>query len=226
VRTGSDGQAVVQLLDGSGIRLARSTLVKLAQLRFEDSGERSVRVEVLRGRIEAEVHKAAHSSSFDASTRVAVASVRGTVFRLAAEPAGSARVETLEGLVRLGSATDPGAAGLNVPRGQGARMQSTGSLGPLRQLPDSPLVVGPLRGDLPASAELSWSAVPGASQYHVEVARDADFLLEASEQVATDSRLLLVPRPGPGKWFWRVTATSWDGFWGAPSKVYSFTVTP
>jgi hypothetical protein len=223
VRTSSEGQAVVQLIDGSGIRLARSTWIKLAP-RWSDSGDRSVHVEVERGQIEAVVSKATQQSSFDVSNRVAVASVRGTVLRFANEPAAAARLETLEGAVRLSSAS--AAAAVEVAAGQGARVSASGTVGPARPLPAPPRVVSPLWGELLAPAVLTWAAGPDATTYLVELARDADFLRAATEYGATGSSLALPARPASGKWFWRVTACSAEGFFGAPSPVYSFTVRP
>lgn len=231
IETREDGQALLQLKDGSGIRLLRNTQIKMAKILFADAsaatpGARTVRVDVLRGQIEADVRKAGAGSSFEASTRVAVASVRGTVLRFGSDAAGSTLLETLEGRVLLGSALDPSAPPVEVSQGQGARVSSQGAVEPPLPLPAEPKVVAPLRGSLPANRELIYSEVPGATSYRIELARDADFLLDAEQLTSTTTKAVVKPGLAAGKWFWRVVARNAAGFQGAASKIYSFDVAP
>ncbi len=231
IETRDDGQVLLQLKDGSGIRLLRNTQVKLAKMVFADAsaaepGARSVRVDVLRGQIEADVRKAGAGSSFEASTRVAVASVRGTVLRFGSDTTGATLLETLEGRVLLGSALDPSAPPVEVPQGQGARVSSQGTVEPAQPLPATPAVLAPLRGLLPATRELRVSPVPGATIYRVELARDADFLIDATEHTSPTPTLQAPSTLAAGKWFWRVSARNAAGFAGAPSKVFAFDVAP
>lgn len=229
IQTGSDGQAVIQLRDGSAVRLLRGCLVKFAKLGFgegSDGATRTVKLDVLRGQVEADVRKAGVGSSFEVSSRVAVASVRGTVLRFGNDDRGQSRLETVEGRVLLGSAVDRTQPPVEVPAGQGARVSDTGKVEPPQPLPAAPAIVGPLRGALPASAELSFAAVPGATQYRIELAQDADFILQAQEFTTPTTPFVLPRRPAPGKWFWRVTAMNAAGFSGATSKVHAFDVTP
>jgi len=231
IETRDDGQVLLQLKDGSGIRLLRNTQIKLAKMVFADAsaadaGGRTVRIDVLRGQIEADVRKAGAGSSFEASTRVAVASVRGTVLRFGSDPAGATLLETLEGRVFLGSALDPSAPPVEVPQGQGARVSSQGTVEAPQPLPAAPSALAPLRGSLPATRELRFSQVPGASSYRIELARDADFLLDAQEETTAATTWVLKSALSPGKWFWRVSARNAAGFAGAPSKVFAFDVGP
>ena len=231
VETREDGQALLQLKDGSGIRVLRSSRIKLTKMLFADAGstgvgDRTVRIDVLRGQIEADVRKAGSGSSFEASTRVAVASVRGTILRFGSDSAGASLLETIEGRVLLGSALDPSAPLVEVRQGQGARVSSEGKVEPPLPLPGTPTVLAPLRGSLPATRQLQFSAVPGASHYRIELGRDADFLLDAIEESSESTTPVLRAALTSGKWFWRVTARNPAGFAGAPSKVFSFDVTP
>jgi len=231
IETSSDGQALLQLKDGSGIRLQRNTQIKMAKVAFADAnaaeaGQRSVRVDVLRGQIEADVRKAGAGSSFEASSRVAVASVRGTRLRFGQDEAGISRLETLTGLVLLGSATDPSAPPVAVAAGQGALVSSEGKVEAPQPLPVAPRVDRPLHGPLPADRELHYMAVPGAAQYRVELARDADFLDAAQERLSPTSSLVLREPLPAGKWFFRVSAKNAAGFFGPPSQVYAFDVRP
>lgn len=224
VDTGPDGQALIELKDGSGIRLARSTRVKMTRINVAESGERSISLSVLRGQIEAEVRTAAQGSSFEVSSRVAVASVRGTEFRLTAEPQGDSRLETLEGKVRLGSALSPSTQAVDVAAGLGSHARQDGRVETPQPLPPPPTVISPKKGPLAEGAQLSFTVVPGATEYHIEVARDADLIIAAKRYVANANSYALPEQLAAGKWFWRVTAKSAAGFFGSPSKVYAFEV--
>jgi hypothetical protein len=224
VKTGSNAKAIIHLKDGSGLEVKPESTVKMAVLELPSDGDRKVKIEVLRGGIVADVRKAGQLSKFEASSKVAVASVRGTRFRFGVEDDGAARLETLEGLVVVGSVLDPDAKAVEVPAGQGTRVGTDGKVLPAHVLPAPPRVSAPLKGPLGADARLEWQAVAEAAAYRVEVARDADFLVEA-KAVTVPAVTLSWPEPLPrGKWFWRVTGVDAQGFDGPSSKVYAFTV--
>lgn len=224
VKTGPGARVSIHLKDGSGIEVKPESTVKMAVLQVPPGGDRQVKIEVLSGGITADVRKATQGSRFEASSRVAVASVRGTSFRFAVEEGGGAKLETLEGVVAVRSASDPAAAPIEVPAGQGAVVSADGKAPALRTLPLEPRVVSPQKGALGAEARFEWQPVPDAAAYLVEVARDADFLVEPrATQVAAAT--VSWPEPLPkGKWFWRVTAADGQGFQGPSSRVYAFTV--
>lgn len=223
VKTGPNARVTIHLKDGSGIEVKPESTIKMAVLQV-NGPDRNVRIEVKSGGITADVRKASELSKFEASTRVAVASVRGTKFRFGAEAEGGARLETLEGVVAIASATDPNAQPIDVPAGQGSLVSPEGKPSVPSALPAAPLVVGPLKGPLGAEARLEWQPVTDAATYLVEVARDADFIVEPRMASVTDPTVSW-PEPLPkGKWFWRVTAISSAGFAGPSSKVYAFTV--
>lgn len=223
VKTGPNARVTIHLKDGSGLEVKPESTVKMTVLQVNPP-DREVKIEVLGGGIIADVRKASQLSKFEASTRVAVASVRGTKFRFGAGEEGDARLETLEGVVALASATDPNAAPVDVAAGQGATVTREGKPTPATPLPTSPLVIGPLKGALGADARLEWMPVTGAATYLVEVARDADFIVEPRSNTVSEPTLSW-PEPLPaGKWFWRVTAINSQAFSGPSSKVYAFTV--
>ncbi len=224
LRTGPEGVAEVELRDGSGIRIKKESQVRFVKLDFAESGERSVRIEVQRGQIEATVKKAAAGSSFDTSSRIAVASARGTSFRFGNTTDGKSKLETLTGQVALGPETHGNP--MLVDAGFGSRVDQAGVVEKPTPLPQIPRVIAPLVGTLPKDESLSFAAVPSAVFYRVELARDPDFLVEASETEVPQPRLHLSPRPPVGKWFWRVSAVNAAGFASASSPVYSFSVLP
>jgi hypothetical protein len=223
VKTGPNARATIHLKDGSGIEVKPESLVKMLVLSVPDAGDRQVKIEVLRGGIVADVRKAAHGSRFEAASKVAVASVRGTLFRFGVEDDGAARLETLEGSVAVAPANDPNAKPVEVPAGKGASVTPEGKT-TVRSLPEAPKVVGPLKGALGAEARFEWQPVADVAGYKVEVARDADFLVEARAVTAAEATLSWPEALAKGKWFWRVTGVDAMGFSGPSSKVYAFTV--
>lgn len=224
VKTGPNAKVIINLKDGSGIEVKPESMIKMPVLQMPSGGDRQVKIEVLRGGIVANVKKAKELSRFEASSRVAVASVRGTVFRFGVEDDGGAKLETLEGAVAVTPTNDPNAKPTLVPAGQGTTVSSEGKVAVPHSLPEAPRIVGPLKGALGPDARLEWSAAKDAATYRVEVARDADFVVDPKSQVLAATTLSW-PEPLPkGKWFWRVTGLDGQGFAGPSSKVYAFTV--
>ena len=224
VKTGPNAKVTIHLKDGSGIEVKPESLIKLPVLQVSAT-ERQVKIEVLSGGIIADVRKATQGSRFEASSRVSVASVRGTQFRFGMEENGTTRLETLEGVVALSPSNDPNAKPVEVPAGQGALVSSEGKMSPPKPLPEAPQLTGPLKGPLGADARFEWQTVPDSGAYRIEIARDADFVVEPREVNVAAVTTLSWPEVLPkGKWFWRVTAVNPDGFMGPTSKVYAFTV--
>lgn len=224
VKTGPNSKVTIHLKDGSGIEVKPESMIKMAVLAIPAGGDRQVKIDILTGGIVADVRKAAQGSRFEASSRVAVASVRGTQFRFGVDESGGSRLETLEGVVAIAPSNDPTAKPIEVPAGQGTVMSVDGKTSPPSKLPEAPLIVGPLKGALGAEARFEWQPVAEAASYKVELARDADFLVELSTQTVNATTLSWPEALPKGKWFWRVSGVDSKGFEGATSKVYAFTV--
>lgn len=224
VKTGPSAKVTIHLKDGSGVEVKPESLIKMVVLSIPTGGERQVKIDVMTGGIVASVRKAVQGSRFEASSRVAVASVRGTQFRYAVDEAGGARLETLEGVVAIAPANDPAAVPTEVPAGKGTTVSAEGKIATPSTLPLAPLVVAPLKGALSADARFEWQPVPDAATYRVEVARDADFVVELSTISVNDTTVSWPQALAKGKWFWRVVGVDAKGFEGEPSKVYAFTV--
>jgi hypothetical protein len=227
IATGKGSSVVVRMKDGSGVKLLENGVLKMLQIEIGAS-ERVVKMELLKGELDADVAKVKGTSSrFESSTRNAVASVRGTAFRMNLDEKGDSRLETTEGSVMLAGKVN-GVVGkpVEVAAGNGSAVDEKGTVSPPRALPGAPRVSAPLKGGLPADRTLFWEAVPGAAGYVVEVARDADFAQSRVTFPAKAGTLVVEKSLGGGKWFWRVSAQDAAGFVGEPSKVYAFTVVP
>jgi hypothetical protein len=224
VKTGPNARATIAMKDGSTVEVKPESTIKLAVMQFPAGGERQVKIEILGGGIVADVKKATQLGRFEASTRVAVASVRGTQFRLGVSEDSGARLETLEGTVGVVPASNPSATPVEVGAGQGTLVSPDGRIEPPSALPGEPVPTSPLKGPIGADARLDWQPVTGATSYRVELARDADFLVDA-KSASTEATTLSWPEAlAKGKWFWRVTALDTKGFSGPSSKIYAFTV--
>lgn len=224
VKTGPGAKVTIHLKDGSGIEVKPESAIKMPVLQI-NATERQVKIEVIRGGIVADVRKAGQLSKFEASSRVSVASVRGTQFRLGVEDSGETRLETLEGLVAVTPSAEPNATPVEVAAGQGTLVDALGKASAPHAIPLEPKATAPLKGPINTDLRFEWQAVPDVAGYRVEVARDADFVVEAKTELVTQGTTLSWPQPlAKGKWFWRVTGVDAAGFAGAPSRVYAFTV--
>ena len=223
VKTGPNAKVTIHLTDGSGIEVKPESLIRMAILQIPAAGDRQVKIEVLSGGIIADVRKATQQARFEASSRVAVASIRGTVFRFGLDEDGVTRLETLQGVVAIASATDPKALPVEVAAGQGTAVSAAGAVSPPSALPEAPRITAPQKGPLGADARFEWQAVTGAASYKIEIARDADFLVEPRTASVAEATISWPDPLTKGKWFWRVTGVDGQGFSGPPSKVYAFT---
>ncbi|MDP2342351.1 MAG: FecR family protein [Deltaproteobacteria bacterium] len=228
VITGATGNALLELADRSQLRLHNNTVVHLKRLQLNDKLQRVVQLEVPQGAVDVVVAKGGEGSRFDIQTPWATAGVRGTVFRIVAaespgEQSGSSsatRLETLEGAVEL-TGTKGSASSARVERGFGSRVDDKGTPSAPRPLPKAPVPTGPLKGE--SALSLAWAAVDGAVGYRVELARDAELLIDAttSESKTTTTTTTTL---AAGDWYWRVSAVGPEGFVGASSQTFKFNV--
>ena len=125
------------------------------------------------------------------------------------------RLETLEGAVEL-----TGKKGsTRVEHGFGSRVDDNGPPSAPKALPKTPVPTSPLKGE---GGPLVWAAVDGAAGYVVEIARDAEHLIDATSTQTTATTT--TPALAAGDWYWRVSARSAEGFVGAPSQTFKLHV--
>lgn len=216
--TGEFSYALLKLADESILYLGPSSLVRLGSVEMTAELKRRVVIELSRGEVETIVVKDAVGSVFQIITQTAIAGVRGTTFRTVVEPSGSTRLETTGGQVELAGAKGSIAVGA----GFGSRVSQNGIPEPARALLTSPVVEGPRLGSFQQAPTLRWQPVSGATQYRIELARNAEFSSGYARYTATVATLNGTGGLSPGKWFWRVLAIDADGFVGMPSKIYAF----
>ncbi|MEW5848087.1 MAG: FecR family protein [Myxococcota bacterium] len=106
LKTAGDGRLEVKLADGSLVRLASGTTLKLGEAKADKAQEPAAgQSKLTAGKMWASVTKAVGSESkFAVRTENAVAGVRGTTFRVNAEEDGSTLVKVYEGAVAVSNA--------------------------------------------------------------------------------------------------------------------------
>ncbi|MDR6855691.1 FecR domain-containing protein [Variovorax guangxiensis] len=185
IEVGADGYVRLQMSDGSLVRIPANSQVRLVGVRQQEALHASeTLIQLEAGRVDASAQpQRSPSSRFEIRTPLAVASVRGTEFGVALQPDAAVTGEVTHGAVDLkGLGRDAGrrtARQQQLRAGEGARVSSTGAVGPVRKLPGPPELAG-----LPATVteldfvRLPLPAVAGVAAYRVRITRD-----EAMEQV-------------------------------------------
>ncbi len=214
--TQANARALVALADGSQIRVNPNTAIHIGRLHLDAKMKRVVELDVKHGTVEATVSSAKKGSTFRIGSRFGTAGVRGTVFRFGLTDTKTS-LATLRGSVELGSKNGKVVVGAN----QGSWVDATGKPATPVQLPSAPVIVGPSRGANIGSG-LVWKAVKGAVSYTVEVARDAEFVLDVSAKQVPATTMQVDEGLAAGMWFWRVSAVGSNGAAGAWSSVYRF----
>lgn len=166
LRTPGGASAALMLADGSRVLVLPDSELHLREAAEVGAGALTLRIELLRGRLENAVHPMrANGSRFEIQTPSAVTAVRGTEFRIAAD-AHSTRSEVLDGAVSFGNA-----------RGRVELVPGTGSWVQQGKPPQAPrrLLPPPSLAGLPehwqeSRPRLAWPALAGASAYRVQVA--------------------------------------------------------
>lgn len=200
LETGPDAVVTVELPDGSRLRIAPASAVRLERLRrYHDEQVIDALIRLERGRVEA-VAQPGRTRPFLIRSPHATAAVRGTEFRIGALDR-IATTEVLTGAVAW-SGTGPGAA---VSAGFGSTADAQGRVSEPRPLLPAPDLRDMNRTVETVLSEIDFPAVAGAAAYRVEVAADERFERPLLQSVVTEPRVVLDSRQD-GVHFVRVRA--------------------
>ena len=234
VVTGADGSAVIELSDGSLLRIPPKSEVRLdkSQRAIGTAGATGVTnlIRLFSGRVEALVNKLSPGNSFEITTRTAAAGVRGTDFRVSYDAAAQiTRSEVLEGAVAFegtAPANPTGEARVKAGKDKSAPVTvalvaGTGSVADRSgvPLPARALLAAPqLTGDNTALQErpvvrFALLAPAGAKQYRGQIGRDAGMQTIVAENVF-DSPEVKFAEIDDGEYFLRVRAIDESGLEG------------
>lgn len=209
LETGPGASATLEFADGSRLMLTDNSRIVFDRLSaYGQTGMVDTRMRLQRGRSSNRVIPArGPASRYIIETPSATSSVRGTRFRVSAgdgDRPGS--TEVLEGKVQVGGAQGPEVL---VRPGYGSvAAGGAAASAPTRLLPAPRLEeAGTQLASLPMA--LSWSALPGAVAYRVEVVRDdaPDELLFEASTAATRLRIADLP-PGRHRVLLRAVAAN------------------
>ena len=224
IRTGSDGYVTVRLADGSLLKVQSATVARLDRAQhYERPGFFATALQVLQGRIEAAVtHLTGGEPRFQVSTPQATLGVRGTDFRVAAQPeTGTSWGEVLTGRVDVtGHTASPRNKAANVvslQAGQGALVNAQSRVGSPITLPQAPdLRALPDLHDRPV-VTLNLPPVADASLYRAQAALDAEFTQVMAEATSPTPTLRLTGLPD-GPYHLRVRVAQAQGLEGPDGK--------
>lgn len=181
----AQGSAMIEFADNSRLLLKANSIIRMSSLQYYDAEQVvNTRVELLKGRIKAQVEKLTNkNSSYQISTPAAVAAVRGTTFRVSRSDSEQGtpiemRTELLSGKLLVGSETNEqlitsGQAVLAV-EGKGVEEPVTLLPRPLLKLNESQSF------NLPLNFE--WKAIENASSYRVTLMTENSQVWEKQTQ--------------------------------------------
>lgn len=182
------GSVNLEALDGHAVTLDEESSLEVARARRTLVGGRvDTRLDVDRGGVTVS-GDARPRTSLDIGLPNGVAGVRGTVLALEVG-ADQAAVAVHEGEAAISDA--PGEP-LELTAGQGAVVSAEGAL--RREVPRAPRVFMPESGSpiRAAGTEVTWTEVPQASEYRIEIAFDEGFR-EIAHRITSDTTAAVVP---------------------------------
>ncbi|MCJ0762469.1 FecR domain-containing protein [Variovorax terrae] len=223
LQVGANSSAVVELHDGSRVKLLPNTLAEVVTSRDYALRDASASgssnwfsglIRLSQGAIETLASKVARRAApLQVETPTSLVGVRGTEFRVAYDNSAErlARTEVTEGLVRADNPAQQ--SGADLPQGTGAVINPAQKAVNVVQLLRAPDLAG-----VPAEVQLPQGLWPlpsleGASSFRVQVASDAKF-----DKIVRD---LKAAGPGvelagltPGDWYARVRGIDGQGLEG------------
>jgi hypothetical protein len=228
VQTGDSSSAVVELADGSRVRLPPSSLAQVdASRRYgarkaKPAGREGATgatdgwfagtMRVARGSVEVFATKVLRAKPLEIVTPTAVVGVRGTQYRVSVDDAAGTRTEVVEGAVRV----DARSAGADLKAGFGATTNMTGAAPQVAKLLAAP--------DLAALAErfdrpLVRFELPGeATALRVQVASDGAFDKIVSDQRVAAGSEIRIADLMDAPWHLRVRRIDAQGLEGFDAK--------
>lgn len=220
ITTGKNGFVTLALADDSRVSIPSNSQALLAKLRatkFTKSPRTEIKL--LDGRVESQVSKLdANKGRFEVRSKLAIAGVRGTHFRVGVNDHGIAN-EVLEGGVAVGQSEKPNA--IVLPAGEGNIVSKSGVGKPIKLLAPPQLLDG---YQLQARPRLQFKlkAVENAIDYRAQITRDAQAQDVVAEVMAQDL-IAQFNDIADGNYFLRVTAFDANRLEGLPA-ILGFTV--
>ncbi|MDO1529687.1 FecR domain-containing protein [Fulvimonas sp. R45] len=172
VDTGANASLTLEFADGSRMLVQAGSEVTLDRMSaYGRTGMADTHLRLQRGRIVNDVTPMpGNTAHFIVQTPGAVSSVRGTHFRVAAGD-GHSQTEVLGGRVDVAGARRH----VQVGKGSGVAIEDGQRPGQVRRLLPAPELHCPAAPVTRLAYAVDWQALPGATAYRVQIARDGRF---------------------------------------------------
>ena len=210
--TGNDTSLTLEFADGSRVLVQANSELSLDRLSaYGDTGMVDTRLRLQRGRVNSDVHPLTGSAArFNISTPGTISSVRGTHFRVIADPdAKSARTEVTGGKVDVGGQQRH----VLVKSGNGVATADGAAPGKPQALPPPPALQCPTGTVNQFPYELHWDALSGAQRYRLQLAPNDKFEALVLDRVLSGTSATLPELPD-GTYAVRVRAIVAEGLEG------------
>lgn len=220
ITTGKNGFLTLELADATRISIPSNSQVALAKLKMTKF-TKSPRTEVklLQGRVESKVSSLqGNKGRFEVSSKLAMAGVRGTHFRVGVNENGIAN-EVLEGGVAVGQVQKT--AALTLSSGQGNIVSASG-VGKAVTLLLAPHLVDGYELQQRPTLQFATLPVTDAVAYRAQISKDALAQDVLAESMASQLNFKF-NNIDDGAYFIRVTAIDANGLEGLPG-IYPFTL--
>ncbi|MGK0474744.1 MAG: hypothetical protein ACJAYV_000389 [Oleispira sp.] len=212
-----NGTAMIKFADESRLLLKANSTIRMASLQFYDRSQLvNTRVELLKGRVKAQVEKISNKNSrYEIATPAAVAAVRGTEFRVSNEKNNSGntvmRTELLTGALAVVSDNN----NKNIIAGQAVMaVEGEGVFEPVSLLSRPLLEINGARSfQLPY--DLQWKPIEGAVSYKVILITDSNQLWEKT----TKATLFTLQNLDSGRFELLIRGVDSQGFEGRDRRL-------
>lgn len=222
MRTFNRSSAEMRFDDGSQVVMTENSLMFLRQMEKPARGPAQDEVEIIDGQIDL---RNGERTQKPANINVLVGSVTISHRVTPRAPVAARSRRTADSRAQVmvyGGSTTVASAGksVGVAAGMGTSVEQGKPPAPPQKLLPAPLLSVPPAGRTAREAGVSWSPVPGAASYTVEVFRDAGAtqLVDRATGIAGTSWQPSTALPGD-QLFWRATAVSPAGLDGFPAAV-------
>ena len=218
IRTGSNGFVSLRGESGAVLTMPTNTHAELVRARIYRLDDlQDIEFRVLGGRGEATVPGLRPRERYRIGTPATVSAVRGTVFRVGYDEAGSRSVvEVVEGAV----ATAAGAQEALTGAGFGIAA-SAGGLSEQEALAPPPQITAPGAVQTEPAVSFAIALPPAAAGIRTQIARDAGFIDIIGEAITTGDAPATFADIADGRYFVRARVISASGIEGN-SEVFSF----
>lgn len=212
IETAGNSFLTLGLADASRVSIPSNTHIRLSILRMARyTSSPRTEITILRGKVESQVSPLAPSMGrYEIRTPLAMAGVRGTLFRVGLLANGTTANELMSGAVEVSRRT-PGTSIL-LQAGQGNVVTTSNAGAPVALLPAPQLADQPV---LQASGMVRFNAVnlTGASAYHLQIGTDAQGQAPFAE-TRSASNALQLGGIDAGDYFVRISAIDAAGLEG------------